>query len=182
MAKVKQGPRVKRKGGGKKAKAVMVDGLASQLTASRAVIVTEYRGLGVKDLQELRRKLKPRGVEYHVIKNSLLARAADKTGRGGLRPLLTGPTAIALGAIDEVELAKGLVEEMRPYRALKIVGGFVGGETLGAADIQALAKLPPRLQLQAEIVGSLQAPLAQLIRVLGAPFSTLVHVMTARAN
>lgn len=182
MAKVKLGPRVKRKGGGQQGKAVKVDGLAAQLAASRAVIVTEYRGLGVKELQEFRRKLKPRGVEYHVIKNSLFARAAEKTGRGAMRSLLSGPTAVALGAIDEVELAKGLVEEMRPYKALKILGGFVGGETLGADDIQALAKLPPRLQLQAEIVGSLQAPLSQLIRVLGAPFSTLVHVMTARAN
>lgn len=182
MAKVKLGPRVKRKGGGQKAKAVRIDGLAEQLAASRAVIVTEYRGLAVKDLQELRRKLKPRGVEYHVVKNSLFARAAEKTGRGGMRPLLAGPTAVALGAIDEVELAKGVVDEARAYRALRIVGGFVGGEALAADDVLALAKLPPRLQLQAEIVGSIQAPLGQLISVLNAPFSGLVHVLTARAN
>lgn len=179
MAKVKVGPRVKRKGGGQKAKALKVDDLAAQLEASRAVIVTEYRGLGVKDLQGLRRKLAPRGVEYHVVKNSLFARAADKTGRGAMRPLLTGPTAVALGAIDEVELAKGVVEETKPYRSLKIVGGFVGGQALGADDILALAKLPPRLQLQAAIVGSIQAPLGQLIRVLNAPFGTLVRVLTA---
>ena len=183
MAKgVKTGPRVKRKGGGHKAKAVQVDALAAQIAASRAVIVTEYRGLGVKDLQDLRRKLKPRGVEYHVVKNSLFARAAEKSGGGALRPLLVGPTAVALGAIDEVELAKGLIEEARPYRLLKIVGGFVGGQAVGGDDIQALAKLPSTLQLRAGIVGSLQAPLGQLISVLNAPFSTLVHVMTARAN
>ena len=178
---VKLGPRVKRKGGGIPAKAAQVEALAGNLGSSAAVLVTEYRGLKVKELQDLRGKLRPRGVEYHVVKNSLFARAADKSGRGALRPLLSGPTAVAYGSIDEVELAKGLVEETRAYRTLKIVGGFVGGAVMNASDVLSLAQLPGRKQLQGEIVGSLQAPLGQLVATLNAPFGNLVRVLQARA-
>src|SRR5579859_6523357 len=130
MAKVKTGPKTKRKGGGVPAKAKAVEGLQGQLERSNAIIITEYRGLTVAELQDLRRKLRPRGVEYHVVKNSLFARAGDEAGRKDLRPLLAGPTAVAVpakgGKVDEVELARALVDELRTFRALKIVGALVG--------------------------------------------------------
>lgn len=110
MAKVKTGPKTKRKGGGIPAKAKAVAGLQGQLENATAIIVTEYRGLTVAELQDLRRKLRPKGVEYHVVKNSLFQRAAEGSGRGAIRSLLTGPTAVALGTSDEVDLAKGLIE------------------------------------------------------------------------
>lgn len=182
MAKVKTGPKVKRKGGGVPAKARQVDGLSEQLRSASAVIVTEYRGLTVSELQDLRRRLRPRGVEYHVVKNSLFARAADAVGRGALRSLLVGPTAVAVGTIDEVDLARGLVEEARAFKALRITGGMIAGQTLGGDEVVSLAKLPPRLQLQAAIVGSIQAPLAQLTSLLDAPTSTLVRVLQARGQ
>ncbi|MBM4409055.1 MAG: 50S ribosomal protein L10 [Chloroflexi bacterium] len=182
MAKgVKTGPRVKRKGGGQPAKARHVDELVGGLGSSSAVIVTEYRGLKVKELQDLRARLRPRGVEYHVVKNSLFARAAEKSGRGAMRPMLTGPTAVAYGSIDEVELARTVVEETRTYRALKIVGGFVGGSVVQGDEVTALSQLPGRQQLRAEIVGSLQAPLGQLVATLQAPLGNLVRVLQARA-
>src|SRR5712692_8380096 len=108
MAKVKTGPKVKRKGGGVPAKAKKVDDLAAQLSGANALIVTDYRGLKVGDLQALRRRLRPKGVEYHVVKNSVLTRAATASGKAGIASLLTGPSAVALSALDEVELAKGL--------------------------------------------------------------------------
>ncbi|MFN2520924.1 MAG: 50S ribosomal protein L10 [Candidatus Limnocylindria bacterium] len=177
---MKAGPKTRRKGGGVAAKSTKVDELSDQLAASTAVIVTEYRGLTVQDLQDLRRRLRPRGVEYHVVKNSLFARAADKSGRVGMREMLSGPTAVALGALDEVELAKGFVDETRTLRAMKIMGAFVGGRVLSGEDVQSLARLPSRAELNATIVAGVQAPLASVTSVLQAPLMTLVQVLSAR--
>ena len=182
MAKIKTGPKVKRKGGGIPAKSRAVDALAEQLRGSTAVIVTDYRGLKVGELQDLRKRLRPKGVEYHVVKNSLFTRAAEKTERSGLDSLLTGPTAVALGSIDEVELAKGMVDEARLLKALRIVGAFIGGKTMTVEDVQTLARLPSRAHLQGQIVGSLQAPLAQLTGLFQAPAQTLIYVLSARAQ
>src|SRR5213078_3943258 len=106
MAKLKTGPKVKRKGGGVAAKAKKVESLAGELSGTVSLVVTEYRGLKVTELQELRRRLRPRGIEYHVVKNSLFARAAEQSGKGELRSILAGPTAVAIGNGDEVERAK----------------------------------------------------------------------------
>ncbi len=182
MAKIKTGPKVKRKGGGIPAKTRAVDALAEQLRASSVVIVTDYRGLKVGELQDLRKRLRPKGVEYHVVKNSLFTRAAEKTERGGLASLLAGPTAVALGNIDEVELAKGMVDEARVLKALRILGAYIGGHAMSVDEVQTLARLPSRAQLQGQIVGSLQAPLAQLTGLFQAPFQNLIHVLTARAQ
>ncbi len=182
MAKIKTGPKVKRKGGGIPAKSRAVDVLAEQLRGSTAVIVTDYRGLKVGELQDLRKRLRPKGVEYHVVKNSLFTRAAEKTDRRGLESLLTGPTAVALGSIDEVELAKGMVDEARLLKALRILGAFVGGKAMSVEDVQTLARLPSRAHLQGQIVGSLQAPLAQLTGLFQAPAQNLIYVLSARAQ
>ena len=182
MAKIKTGPKVKRKGGGVPAKSRAVDALASQLSGSTALIVTEYRGLKVMEFQGLRKRLRDRKVEYHVVKNSLLSRAATKTQREGLRSFLSGPTAVALSNGDEVELAKGLMDETKALKALRILGGLLGGQTVTAEEITALSRLPGRQYLQGEIVGSLQAPLAQMVGLINAPFQTLVHVFSARGS
>ncbi len=182
MAKIKTGPKVKRKGGGVPAKSRAVDALAEQLRGSTAVIVTDYRGLKVGELQDLRKRLRPKGVEYHVVKNSLFTRAAEKTDRRGLESLVTGPTAVALGKIDEVELAKGLVDEARVLKSLRILGAYIGGHTMTVEDVQTLARLPSRAHLQGQIVGSLQAPLAQLTGLFQAPAQNLIYVLSARAQ
>jgi len=181
MAKVKTGPKVKRKGGGVPAKAKQVDALAEQIASSKAVVVTEYRGMTVQDLQDLRRRLKPKGVEYHIVKNSLFRRATAKSGRS-MNELLVGPTAVALGDMDEVDLAKGIVDETRTVKALKIMGAWVGGQLMKAEDVQTLAKLPPRLQLQATLVGTLQAPLASVVGTLTAAHGQLIRVLNAKGN
>ncbi|HYK97917.1 MAG TPA: hypothetical protein VEU77_05940, partial [Candidatus Acidoferrales bacterium] len=99
----------------------------------------------------------------------------------GLTKLLSGPTAIALTQGDEVELAKGIAEELRALKALKILGGLFGSQTPTAEDVQTMARLPGRAYLQGQIVGSLQAPLGQLTGLLHAPFQNLIHVLTARS-
>ena len=187
MAKVKTGPKVKRKGGGVAAKSAKVDVLAADVANAPAFVVTEYRGLKVQELQDLRRRLRPKGVEYHVVKNTLFARAADKAGRGGLRSLLVGPTAVAVGAdaggkrIDEIDLARSLVDELRTLKALRIMGAFVSGSVLSAEDVQSLARLPGRAQLQAQLIGTIQSPMANLTSLLQTPLGNLVRVLQARA-
>jgi len=182
MAKIKTGPKVKRKGGGIPAKSRAVDALAEQLRGSTAVIVTDYRGLKVGELHDLRKRLRTKGVEYHVVKNSLFTRAADKTERGALAALLPRPTAVALGSVDEVELAKGMVDEARVLKSLRIIGAFIGGKPMSVEDVQVLARLPNRAYLQGQIVGSLQAPLAQITGLFQAPAQNLIRVLTARAQ
>lgn len=184
MAKVKTGPKVKRKGGGVAAKATKVGELAGSLAASRAILVTGYRGLTVQDLQDLRRKLRPKGVAYHVVKNTLFARAADQAGRKEIRSLLSGPTAVAVPSdgADEAELARSVVDEQRTFKTLKIVGALIESRVFSSDEVIALARLPGRPHLQAVIVGSLQAPLAALTGTITAPFSQLVRVMNARGS
>src|SRR2546426_10014967 len=182
MAKMKTGPKVKRKGGGIRMKAKKVDVLTSELAAASSFVVTEYRGLKVGELQGLRRRLRPRGIEYHVVKNSLFARAAEKSGKAELRSILAGPTAVAIGNGDEVELAKSLVEEARLLKALKILGALIGGRALSSDDVVSLARLPSRPQLQATFVGTLQAPLAGVVGVLTAAQGNLVRVLQARGS
>ncbi len=181
MAQTKTGPKVKRKGGGVPAKSRAVDALAEQLSGSTSLVVTEYRGLKVTELQELRKRLRPKKIEYHVVKNSLISRAATKTQREGLKALLAGPTAIAFSNGDEVELAKSLTDELKALKALKILGGLMGDRSMSAAEIGDLARLPGRAYLQGQIVGSLQAPLGQITGLLNAPFANLVRVLTARS-
>src|SRR5436309_16109449 len=113
MAKIKTGPKVKRKGGGVPAKSRAVDALAAQLSGSTALIVTEYRGLKVMEFLGLRKRLRDRRVEYHVVKNSLLSRAATKTQREGLRSFLSVLTAVALLYCVEDVLEKELKDEMK---------------------------------------------------------------------
>lgn len=184
MAKVKTGPKVKRKGGGVAAKAQKVGELAEHLSGASAIVVTAYRGLTVQDLQDLRRKLRTKGVDYHVVKNTLFSRAATDAGRPAIRPLLTGPTAIAVPLrgerIDEVELARSVVDEMRTFKALKLMGALIGERAFGPDEVTALSRLPSRQQLQATFVGTLQAPLGTLTATLRAPVANLVHVLTAR--
>ena len=117
-----------------------------------------------------------------MVKNSLFTRAATKTERGSLASLLAGPTAVALGKIDEVELAKGMVDEARVLKSLRILGAFIGGQTMSVDDVQILARLPSRAYLQGQIVGSLQAPMAQLTGLFQAPAQNLIRVLTARAQ
>ena len=181
MAKLKTGPKVKRKGGGVPAKSRAVDSLAAELEGTTAVIVTDYRGLKVGELQGLRRRLRPKGVEYHVVKNTLRTRAASKTQRDGITSLLQGPSAIGTTKGDEIDLAKAFVDETRALKALRILGAIIAGQAMSAEDVQALAKLPGRSYLQGQIVGAVQAPLGQLTGLFQAPFQNLIHVLTARS-
>jgi large subunit ribosomal protein L10 len=160
-------------------KVAEVEELERRLRSSTVVILTDYRGLTVGEIGVLRGKLRGASFEYRVAKNTLLGRAAERLGVVGLEAHLTGPTAVVFGKDDPGVPARLLQEFIRQYRKLEIKGGVVEGQTLDAADVQALALLPSKLELVARVVGAVQGPLFALVTVLNAAPRGLVTALDA---
>jgi large subunit ribosomal protein L10 len=139
-----------------------------RLEAADAAVLTEYRGMKAKDLHNLRKQLRNSGGELKVYKNTLVRFAARDAGVVGADALLTGPTAIAFVKGDIAAAAKSLRELAKTNPNLKIKGGLMGTNVLSAADIDALADLPPRDVLLSQIAGLFQAPAAQFASLLEA--------------
>jgi large subunit ribosomal protein L10 len=159
------------------AKRETVAQLREELANSRTMIVSEYRGLKVKEIAEIRRALRKQDVTYRVIKNRLLRIAADDTVGAALSPLLIGPTAIAFGT-DEAGTAKAVLDATRPYaRVVRITGGVLGDRAIGADDVTRLAALPPREILLARLAGGMQAPVGTLAGLLAAPLRNLGYAL-----
>lgn len=155
--------------------------LAELLARSPVVIATHYRGLTVGQMVGLRGRLRPLGVEYHVVKNSLARLAGEEAGRPELASLLSGPTAIAFGAGDPVALAKALQDYVRTSRTpLTLGGALLDGKRLTAGEVATLATLPPREVLLSQLLGGLQGPLYGLVYVLNASLRNLMGVLQAR--
>jgi large subunit ribosomal protein L10 len=154
------------------AKQAAVAELVELLSEADHAIVSDHRGLSVADLLKVRRELRAKGIQYRVIKNRLAKLAADQAGRTELIPLLTGPSAIAVGAEDESALAKGLIDATKPFN-VAIRGAAIGGHTVDAATVSALAKLPGREQLLAQLAGGMAAPLSTMASLLAAPLRDL---------
>ncbi|HEX4836763.1 MAG TPA: 50S ribosomal protein L10 [bacterium] len=160
-------------------KVAEVEALEKRLRKASVVILTDYRGLTVSELNTLRSRLREASLEYRVTKNTLLNRAAERVGVTGLSPLLSGPTAVVFGTDDPGVPARLLQEFIRQYRKLEIKGGVVQGEALGADIVQALATLPTRTELLARVVGALQGPLRGVVSALSAPPRALVMTLDA---
>ncbi len=164
-------------------KAETVEELAALLGPSKIAILTDYRGLKVSEISQLRRKLREVGVEFHVAKNTLTRLAAEKVGKGEISPALEGPTAIAFGYRDEVEPAKVLADYIRTSRStLKIKAALLGNRLIAPEKVSELATLPPREVLLARVVGQMQAPLYGLVNVLSGNLRGFVTVLQARAK
>ena len=155
-------------------KAAVVAEVRDRLSASDAALLTEYRGLNVGEMAELRRSLRTAGGEYTVYKNTMVRLATAELGLD-LADLLTGPTAIAFvgaraagAAGDAAAVAKALRDFSRANRALVLKGGVLGGKVLSAEDLAALADLPSRDVLLAQLAGGFQAPLVKLAGLLQA--------------
>jgi large subunit ribosomal protein L10 len=149
-------------------KVAVVDEVRDKLTGSDAALLTEYRGLTVKQLADLRRQLRPTGAEYKVYKNTLVRFAAREVVDDQLDPLLTGPTAITFVHGDVAAVAKTLRDFARTNQALILKGGLLGPRLVSAKDVEALADLPSRDVLLAQLAGALQAPLTKLAGLLQA--------------
>ena len=161
------------------AKRETIDDLRAELDASRAMIVSEYRGLTVKEISEIRRALRKQGVSYRVVKNRLMRIAAqDNPASEALAPLLVGPTAIAFGT-DESATAKALLDATRPYKIVKITGAVLGSRAIDAESVGRLAALPSREVLLAEAVGAIVAPLSTTAGLFDAPLRDVVGLVQA---
>jgi large subunit ribosomal protein L10 len=142
-------------------KTAAVDEIRSKLEGADAAVLTEYRGLSVSELANLRGSLRPGGTEYKVLKNSLTRRAVEAAGLPELLPMLSGPTAIAFVHGDAVGAAKALRDFGRTSPALVIKGGLLGARVLTQAEIAELADIEPRDVLLARLAGGFQAPLTK---------------------
>lgn len=149
-------------------KVAVVEEVRAKLDSSSAAILTEYRGLKVKDLATLRRSLTAAGGDYKIYKNTLVRFAARDLGLDELEAMLEGPTAIAFVEGDAVEVAKALRDFARTNPNLVVKGGLLGTSVLSAKDAGALADLPSRDVLLARLAGGLAAPLVQFAGLLQA--------------
>jgi large subunit ribosomal protein L10 len=162
------------------AKRETVDELKAQLADARTMIVSEYRGLRVKEIAEIRRALRKQDVSYRVVKNRLMRIAAQDTPAGeALSSLLTGPTAIAFGT-DEGATAKAVIDAVRPYnRIVRITGAVLGTRSIDGDGVTRLAALPSREVLLAEAIGAVAAPMATTAGLFDAPLRDVVGLVAA---
>lgn len=150
--------------------------------SSEVMIFTDYRGLRVADLNNLRRQLRDKGVEYHIAKNSLTTIAAHRAGRDDLAQLLDGPTAIAFVGSDIPGAAKVLQDFVRTSRIMTIRGGLAGKQLLSADQVGDLTKILTREQYIAKMMGSLNSPAQSIVGVLSNTLRGLMNVFQARID
>jgi len=160
-------------------KVAVVEEVRARLEGAAASVVTEYRGLSVADLAELRRALTAAGSEYKVFKNTLVKRAIDGSAYAPLEELLTGPTAIAFVHGEVSAVAKALRDFSRTNTHLVIKGGLLDGTVLSSTQLGELADLPSREVLLARLAGGFQAPLAQLAGLIQALPRNLAYGLKA---
>ena len=153
--------------------------LAEHLRRAEIAVLTEYRGLSVSDLQDLRGRLRALGVEYVVAKNTLTRFAAERAGRTGILNDLIGPTAIAFGS-DPVATAKALQDYTRVNRLFLLRAGLLGERRIEPKEVEQLASLPPAEQLRARVFGMIVSPLQRTVSVLSAPLAGLARLLEAR--
>lgn len=163
------------------AKRAAVAALREQLAGSRTLIVSEYRGLTVREIGEIRRSLRKQDVTYRVVKNRLMKIAAADDVRSALDNLLVGPTAIAFGQ-DEGATAKAMIDTMRPYKQVRITGALLGDRAIDADGVVKLAALPSRDVLLSQIAGAFAAPMATTAGLFDAPLRDVVGLVAALAD
>lgn len=151
---------------GRAEKGTSIAEFREKLSGVRGAVVTDFRGLSVADITELRSLLRKSEVEYKVVKNTLARLAVKDTGLEGLAAYFEGPTAIAISRKDAVAASKVLTTWGKSRPTFTIKGGVVEGRVVGSAEIAELAAVPPREVLLARMAGALQAPITGLVRVL----------------
>ncbi|MDZ4289745.1 MAG: 50S ribosomal protein L10 [Prosthecobacter sp.] len=162
-------------------KTLLIEDLLTRVNASPFLFVVDYTGLKVDKFAELRKRLRACGAEIHVFKNTLVKKAAERAGYPeDLGPLLTGQSAIVTGAKDVCAAAKVMKNFTAEFEKPKMRAGVLDGKFLDAAGIKALADLPSREVLLAQLLGVLQAPASTLVRLLNEPAASLARVLNAR--
>ena len=159
-------------------KQIVLD-IKEKMENAQGMVFYDYRGLTVAEVTELRNKFREAGVEYKVLKNSMLKRAADMLDLSGLDEYLVGPTAVAFGFDDPVGPAKVLVEYTKKLKKTEIKTGVLDGRVIGVEEINNLAELPSREQLLGMLAGTLNAPITGFARSLSGIISKLGYALNA---
>jgi len=162
----------------------VVEELTARLKAADTLLVADYRGLTMPQIDDLRSRLLESGARFTVVKNTLTRRAAEAAGTEALLTLLDGPSAIAFLEADGdmVAAAKALADSARETNVLEIRGGILQGRAMTADEVQSLAKLPPEEVLRGQVLGAIVAPLTALAGLLSAPLQNLVGLIDARID
>lgn len=153
--------------------------VADKFERAQSIIVIDYRGLTVEEVTKLRTECRNAGVEYKVIKNNILKRAADSLNYQDLDDFFKGPTAVAFGFDDAVAPAKILSKALKDLKKTEIKGGLLEGEVIDAAGVEKLAKLPSKEELIAKMLGSMNAPITNFVGTLAAIPASFVRVLNA---
>ena len=167
-------------------KSAIVDRLTEQLSRSPSVYVTDFTGLNVLRMTELRRRLRSAGVGYVVVKNTLALRALKAASVGGLDDVLGGPTGFVFAGPDPVAAAKILADFHKEFEKPKVKAGLIEGRRVGSKEVTRLASMPPREQLLAQLGGAFQAPLQGFAGAMNGLLSNWIGALEAlrvqRAN
>ncbi len=164
------------------AKAQTIDELSEQLSNAKLIVLTDYRGLRVADLQDLRTSLRKSGGEFRVAKNTLTRIAAENAGISGLDSYLEGPLALGLANDDIVGFTKSLSDFARTSRILTIRGGVLDKNFITAEQVEEISTLPSKEVLQGKLLGLLQSPMARTVGVLSGPSRSIAYLLQARAD
>jgi large subunit ribosomal protein L10 len=157
----------------------VVEALHDKFSRARSVLITDYRGLDMSAMSELRQRLRDASVEYRVVKNTLMTRAADGTNMALLKDHFAGPCAVALGYEDAVAPAKVLMKFSEENAALEVKVGIFEGQVVDLPGIKRLAKLPSREVLLAQLLSVMNAPVTSLVTVLSGVLRNFLGVLEA---
>ena len=159
-----------------------VQTLKEKIERSTITLTADYTGISVNEMTDLRRRLRDAGVEFTIVKNTLMYLAADQAQRPNVKEIVQGPTALALGYDDPLDVAKAVADYIRTSRSVLSIRGAVigGGPVMSPVEVNRLAALPPKAQLLATLLGQLQSPVQRLLGVLNGPLTNLDGLLQAR--
>jgi large subunit ribosomal protein L10 len=166
------------------AKAEKIDELAEKLGRAAVAILVQTQGLNVKDMNDLRSKMRAAKLEFQIAKNTLLRIASERNNMVNVdKSIFNGQTAVAFGYEDEIAAAKAVTDYIRTSRVAQLKSGILGGRTLTAEQIESLARMPGgKNYAKAQVVGVIQGPMATTYSLLSAPLRDLCYVIQARAD
>ena len=164
----------------KEKKQIYIKEMTSQFDKSEAVIVAHYQGLTVKQLDELRKKMREHGIQFKITKNRITKLALKETPKKDLEKYFTGPTAAAISS-DPISTAKILTKFSKSNDKLKIIAGFMDGKVLDEKEVSVIATLPSLEEARAKIVGILATPAQKLVSILLAPGSKIANLARAKS-